>query len=245
MALITGELSRMSGASGNNGWVKELNISNQSRGIQDASSMKEETASIKGKGVDHIEISGVVPLDPQFGQNIERALDSQFVVRGRQDFVSFTGGEVSKKAQELAALMAEEPTGVEFSIDGFSMEQLAELFGGIGKEIDRAFAAGELSEQEYADLNKGLDTYTEFMTEKDEKKKAAFSIMKQTAMTTDAMIRRGASEKEMSDYAKLVREKWQDKISEYLKENSHDRTILSEMITAIRFGKITTFHATI
>lgn len=128
MALITGELSRMSGASGNNGWVKELNISNQSRGIQDASSMKEETASIKGKGVDHIEISGVVPLDPQFGQNIERALDSQFVVRGRQDFVSFTGGEVSKKAQELAALMAEEPTGVEFSIDGFSMEQILPNF---------------------------------------------------------------------------------------------------------------------
>lgn len=66
--------------------------------------------------------------------------------------------------------------------------------------------------------------------------------MKQTAMATDAMIKRGASKKEMSDYAKNVREKWQDKINEYLKENSHDRTILREMITAIRAGTVTAFH---
>lgn len=243
MAVITGDLSRFSDALVNNGWVKELNVSNQGNGLKDISIVEAETASAKDKVLDYIELSGEAPLDPQFGQNIGYELDSPLVAGGRQDFVKFTDDNVSKKAQELASLMMEEyPPGVEFSIDGLSMESLAKLLGGIGEKIDSAFAAGELTEQEYADLNKGLDAYTEFMTEKDEKKKAAFSVMKQTAMATDAMIRRGASEKEMSDYAKLVREKWQDKINEYLKENSHDRTILSEMITSIRARRATAFY---
>ena len=72
---------------------------------------------------------------------------------------------------ELAAQMTEYPVGVTFSLDGLSMEQLAELVGGIGKDLDSAFAAGEISEQEYDALNKGLAAYTEFMTEKAEKEK--------------------------------------------------------------------------
>lgn len=245
MAVHTGELSRLPDALVNNGWVKEWNISNQSNGVKDSSIVGEKMASKKDKVLDRVELNGEMPIDPQFDQNIGYELDSPLVAGGRQDFVKFTDDNVSKKAQELASLMTEEyPPGVEFSIDGLSMESLAKLLGGIGKEIDSAFAAGELTEQEYADLNKGLDAYTKFMTEKDEKKKAAFSVMKQTAMATDAMIRRGASKKEMSDYAKNVREKWQEKISEYLKENSHDRTLLNEMIATIRAQKVTTFQVT-
>lgn len=139
--------------------------------------------------------------------------------------------------------MKEYPAGVALSMDGFSMEQLSELIGGIGKEIDSAFAAGEISEQEYADLNKGLDAYTDFMTEKAEKQNASFAIMKQTAAATKAKIQSGASEKEMTDYAELVREKWQEKIDEYLEENAYDRTALQQMIAAIRTGKALSFHA--
>lgn len=50
------------------------------------------------------------------------------------------------------------------------------------------------------------------------------------------------SDKEMTDYAELVCEKWQEKISEYLEENAFDRTALDQMIAAIRTGKMVSFH---
>lgn len=46
----------------------------------------------------------------------------------------------------------------------------------------------------------------------------------------------------MTDYAELVRDKWQKKISEYLKENAFDRTALDQMIAAIHTGKMMSFH---
>ena len=46
----------------------------------------------------------------------------------------------------------------------------------------------------------------------------------------------------MTDYAELVCEKWQEKISEYLEENAFDRTALDQMIAAIRTGKMVPFH---
>ena len=67
--------------------------------------------------------------------------------------------------------------------------------------------------------------------------------MKQAAAATKAKIQSGASEKEMTDYAELVREKWQEKIDEYLEENAYDRTALQQMIAAIRTGKALSFHA--
>lgn len=136
MAVITGDLSGFPDALVNNRWVKELNISNQGNGLKDTSIAGEKSASIKDKILDHVEFSGEVPIDSQFGQNIGYELDSPLVARGRQDFVKFTGDNVSEKAQELASLMTEEyPPGVEFSIDGLSMEQLAKLLGGIGKKL--------------------------------------------------------------------------------------------------------------
>ena len=243
MALIIGELPRLPDALVNNGWVKELDRSNQEDAQQSQAVVGEKLQSLKGTALDQVDLSKAIPLDSQVGQTIQYDLDSSFVVKGRQDFVTFTDGNVSKKAQELAAMMTEYPTGVRFSIDGIAMDQLAELFGNIGKELDNALAAGEISEQEYDDLNKGLDAYTEFMTAKSEQQKAAFSVMKQTAKATDAMIRSGASEQELTDYAALVREKWQEKINEYLEENSFDRTALYEMVATIRGGKNTAFQA--
>lgn len=46
----------------------------------------------------------------------------------------------------------------------------------------------------------------------------------------------------MADYAELVRDKWQEKISAYLEENAFDRTALDQMIAAIRTGKMMSFH---
>ena len=68
-------------------------------------------------------------------------------------------------------------------------------------------------------------------------------VMKQTAAETRAAIQSGASEKEMFDYAELVREKWQEKIGKYLDENGYDRTALEQMIAAVRSGNISSFQA--
>lgn len=243
MALIIGELPRLPDALVNSGWVKELDVSNQGGAQQGNPVAGEKLQSLKGTALDQVDLSKAIPLDSQLGQNIQYDLDSPLVVKGRQDFVTFTDENVSEKARELAARMTEYPTGVSFSIDGIGMEQLAELFGNIGKDLDSALAAGEISEQEYADLNKGLHAYSEFMTAKSEKQKVAFAVMKQTAKATDAMIRSGASQQELTDYAALVREKWQEKINEYLEDHSFDRTALYEMVAAIRGGKNTAFQA--
>lgn len=226
-----------------NGWLKEQDISNQS-GVHKNSAVKATLEfSVKpGQILDQVDISDTMPLDPQFGKNIEYNLDSSFAVKGRQDFVAFSSGNVSEKAQKLASLMAEYPPGIEISLDGLCMEQLANLVGGIGKEIDNAFSAGEISEQEYADLNKGLDSYADFMTNKAEKEKASFAVMKQTAATIQEKIRSGASDKEMTSYAELVRERWQEKIDKYLEENAYDRTVLNQMIATIRAGKLLSFR---
>lgn len=242
MGLIIGQLPRLPDELVNNSWVKEIDISNQNGVPQEPSGSAKLEDLKPGQILDHVDISGAIPLDPQFGKNIQYNLNSSFVVKGRQDFVAFSGSNVSEKAKELAGQMTEYPVGVAISMDGFSMEQLAELIGGIGKEIDSAFAAGEISEQEYDDLNKGLDTYTDFMTEKAEKQKASFAVMKQTAAATKAKIESGASEKEMTDYAELVREKWQEKIDAYLEENAYDRTALQQMISAIRTQKTSSFY---
>lgn len=242
MGLMIGQLPKLPNELVNNSWVKKVDVSNQD-GIHQDNSVGVKLEGIKpGQVVDSVDISSAIPIDPKFGENITCDLNSSFVVKGRHDFVTFSGSNVCEKAQELAARMTEYPVGIAFSIDGLSMEQLADLVGGIGKEVDSAFAAGEISEQEYADLNKGLDTYTDFMTQKAEKEKASFAVMKQTAAATKAMIQSGASEEEMTDYAKMVREKWQNKINAYLKENAYDRTALNQMIIAIRMGKMSSFQ---
>lgn len=243
MGLIIGQMPRLPDELVNNSWVKTIEISNQG-GSQQDDVFGEKLEGLKpGQILDHVDISSAIPLDPLFGKNIEYDLDSSFVVKGRQDFVVFSGGHASEKAEGLAAQMTEYPVGLTFSLDGFSMEQLAELVGGIGKDVDSAFAAGEISEQEYDALNKGLTAYTEFMTDKAEKEKASFAVMKQTAAETRAAIQSGASEKEMFDYAELVREKWQEKIDKYLDENGYDRTALDQMIAAVRSGNILSFQA--
>lgn len=241
MGLIIDYLPKLPDELVEHSWVKEVDVSNQD-GTQQDNFYGIKLEHLKpGHILDHIDIKSTIPLDTQFGTNIEYNQNSSFVVKGRQDFVSFSWGNVSEKAQELAAQITEYPVGVAFSIDGLSMDQLANLVGGIGKEVDRAFAAGEISEQEYADLNKGLDTYTDFMAEKNEKQNAAFAVMKQTAAATRAMVQYGASEEEMTDYSELVREKWQEKVSAYLEENAYDRTTLNQMILAIRTGKTSSF----
>lgn len=238
MGLTIGSLPKLPDALVRNSWVKEVDVSNPGGARPDLpAGVKLEPSVRPGQVLDRVDWDSAVPLDPQFGENIAYRPDSPFLRNGRQDFTVFSGGDVSEAARELAALMTEYPAGVALTLDGLSQGQLADLVGGIGRKLDSAFAAGEVSEQEYADLNRGLDAYAEFMTEKAERERASFAVMKQTAAATKAQLRSGASEEDMADCAEQVRETWQEKLRAYLAENSYDRTALRQMIAAIRAGE--------
>ncbi len=116
---------------------------------------------------------------------------------------TFTGGSVSDEARRLSYLMDENDENIWLKTSfGMSQEQLAEHFGSIGKQIDEALAAGSISQQEYDDLNRGLEAYTEVITVRAERNAALGECVKQIATATRAMIERGASKEEMSAHAK-------------------------------------------
>lgn len=158
-------------------------------------------------------------------------------------FVDFTESDVSAKAQELASMMQETPIGVEINlVRGMSMQQIANVCGGIGKEMDNALTAGEISQQEYDDLSKALGSYTSFMTEKAENKNAMLYVLQKTDEAVWEKVTSGASEEAVAEYAEKIRSSWPDKVREYLKDNSYDRTILNQMIDAVRNGKDLSFN---
>lgn len=157
-------------------------------------------------------------------------------------FVDFTESDVSAKAQELSSMMQETPVGFEINlVRGMSMQQIANVCGTIGKEMDKALTAGEISQQEYDDLSKALDSYTSFMTEKAEKKNAMLYALQKTDAAVWGKAASGASKEVVAEYAEQVRSSWPDMIQEYLKDNSYDRTILNQMIATVRAGKDLSF----
>ena len=82
MPLIVGELPRLPDALVNTGWVKELDVSNQGGGQQTSTVVGEKLQSLKGVKLDQVDLSKAIPLDPQFGENIQYDLDSSLVVKG-------------------------------------------------------------------------------------------------------------------------------------------------------------------
>ena len=48
-------------------------------------------------------------------------------------------------------------------------DRMVQHFGEIGRQIDQAFSAGEISKQEDDDLNAGLARYTETVTSREER----------------------------------------------------------------------------
>ena len=151
----------------------------------------------------------------------------------------FTGGDVSETARRLAALMDEGGEDIQFKTwSGMSEKQLADHFGSIGRQIDQAFSAGAITEQEYEDLNLGLETYTEAISSRAEREAATWEIAKQCAQATRAMIAGGASQKEMGDYAGENRETFRGKIDKFVEEFcSIDRELLAQLIRRVRDGE--------
>lgn len=240
----------------NSGWV-----TNVQQPVQD-SSVVGEKIQFNPPSLNGVDLSKAVSLDgtlvPGGGLPEERRFDTftqsnknpgyaPFVLLNPNSFYAsklqapklsteFTEDTVSETAQKLAALMDENSMDISFQIEaGMSVEQLAEHFGNIGKQIDEAFNSGSISQQEYEDLNHGLVQYTETITDKAERETATQEVAKQMAQGTLAMIQNKASDEEMLSYAQQNRETFQSRIDKYVEENSKiDRSLLASLIQRMR-----------
>lgn len=151
---------------------------------------------------------------------------------------SFTDENVSEKARALSWLMDESRDIESYIGFNLSREQLAQHVGEIGRQIDEAFAAGEITGQERDDLNAGLGSYAENVTSQAERRDAMWGVIRQMAASTQAMVAGGASKEEMAEYAKRNMDSMQERISEFVKKHTAiDRELMAALIARARGGE--------
>jgi len=206
----------------------QKNLHCDPKAILSAMSPDAVTQEMKNR-FDTVEISGAV----------ENASVVSFKEIEKAESTQFTNETVSEAARKLSALMDENGADINFRVSlGMSEAQLAEHFGAIGKQIDDAFSAGQITQQEYDDLNLGLEKYTEAMSSKSERTAAMWEIAKQNAQATLMKIRSGASKEEMADHAESIKENLQAQISKFVEDFcSIDRSLLNSLITRVRGGE--------
>lgn len=156
--------------------------------------------------------------------------------------VVFTNEQVSERAEALAWLMNENnpsfipKDGLKNSL--VSKEQLAQHLGDIGRRIDECFAAGEITRQEYDDLNAGLEKFTEVSTAWLERRNAICRFGKEMNRSIRSMRKHGASEREIEAFAK---ERWADfhkNIDKFIKKFcAIDRNLITKLVQQVRGGE--------
>lgn len=182
-----------------------------------------------------------VELSNDYGIKVLKA-DAQGDIRkpgpNAQLSTTFTNDEVSEKAETLSWLMDERSLDIEAKVGfGMSREQLAQHFGEIGRQIDDAFSAGEITRQEYDDLNAGLGRYSGAVTGRAERQAAMWEVFRQMAKTTRSMVESGASREEMAAYAQKNMDTLQDRISEFVEKFCKiGRNLMSQLIQRVRGG---------
>lgn len=177
-----------------------------------------------------------------FGKPIEELTGEEWGIRLRSKlFTQFTESHVSETAQKLSELMDEEgwiSHKVSALGSGMTTAQLAEHFGGIGKQIDVAYAGGSISQQEYEDLNRGLEKYTEAVTSMAERGTAARVVIRKMAKAVRNLVKSGASEREIAAYAEKNQKTLQSQISQYIREHcAINRPLLADLIKQVRNGE--------
>lgn len=181
-------------------------------------------------------------FEPGEGHGIRKLEETDYEFGGKPELSTvFTESQVSEKARDLSMLMDERAERVYAQI-GFSLtidrEKLCEHFGEIGRKLDEAYSAGEITKQEYEDLNTGLQKYTETVTAREERRTAVFEVLKKRRKAMDAMMARGASQKEIEEFAKWNRETLEDSISDFIKSHSdYDRGLMAQLIERVRTGQ--------
>lgn len=156
--------------------------------------------------------------------------------------VVFTNEQVSERAEALAWLMNEnDPSFI--PKDGLrdslvTKEQLAQHLGDIGRRIDECFAAGEITRQEYDDLNAGLKKFTEVSTAWLERQNAICRFVKDMSHSIQSMRKHGASDIEIEAFAKEKREDFHKNIDEFIRKFcAIDRDLLLKLVQRVRGGK--------
>lgn len=156
----------------------------------------------------------------------------------RKDTVEFSSSTVSEAAERLSGLMDENDGTIRIKIcTGMSEEQLAEHFGGIGKQIDDAFSAGQITRREYDELNTGLEVYTAKITERAERAAASWEVVKERLKDRTMNMLNGTYAGESRSIQEISKE-INDEITEFVKNYcSINRSVLSEMISRVRSGE--------
>lgn len=156
--------------------------------------------------------------------------------------VVFTNEQVSERAEALAWLMNEnDPSfipkdGLKNSL--VSKEQLAQHLGDIGRRIDECFAAGEITRQEYDDLNAGLEKFTKVSTAWLEGRNAIRRFGKDMNHSIQSMRKHGASDMEIEAFAKEQRVDFHKNIDEFIKKFcAIDRDLLLKLVQQVRGGE--------
>lgn len=211
----------------------------QSNVLAPKTGINEQVISLKNR-YDTVEIRGlgVADLFDKLGKSEGVSITSPGGDPAKES-TQFTNEEVSATASNLSALMNE--NGVDICtkvIFGMSEEQLAEHFGNIGKQIDDAFSAGEITQQEYDDLNLGLEKYTEVIAGKAERHTAMWEVVKQNTQAIWTKFTSGMSAEEVDNRAEEIKETLHNQINKFIEEYcSIDRSLLNALITRVRSGE--------
>lgn len=198
---------------------------------------------------DTVEISGLKssPGDERIVSMIdEECVNFLGYVHLRKDnlksSVVFTNEQVSERAEALAWLMNENNPSF-IPKDGLrnslvTKEQLAQHLGDIGRRIDECFAAGEITRQEYDDLNAGLKKFTEVSAAWLERQNAICRFAKDMNHSIQSMRKHGASDIEIEAFAKEKREDFHKNIDEFIRKFcAIDRDLLLKLVQRVRGGK--------
>lgn len=198
---------------------------------------------------DTVEISGLKssPGDERIVSMIdEECVNFLGYVHLRKDnlksSVVFTNEQVSERAEALAWLMNENNPSF-IPKDGLrnslvTKEQLAQHLGDIGRRIDECFAAGEITRQEYDDLNAGLKKFTEVSAAWLEGRNAIRRFGKDMNHSIQSMRKHGASDIEIEAFAKEKREDFHKNIDEFIRKFcAIDRDLLLKLVQRVRGGK--------
>ena len=117
-------------------------------------------------------------------------------------------------------------------------EQLAQHLGDIGRRIDECFAAGEITRQEYDDLNAGLKKFTEVSAAWLEGRNAIRRFGKDMSHSIQSMRKHGASDIEIEAFAKEKREDFHKNIDEFIRKFcAIDRDLLLKLVQRVRGGE--------
>ena len=104
------------------------------------------------------------------------------------------------------------------------------------QQIDNAFSNGEITKQEYDDLNLGLANYTEAICVKAERSTAMWEVVKQNVQALSAKFMGGVSSNETD--SEKISETLHNRITEFVEEYcSINRSLLNTLIARVRSGE--------